>query len=727
VDIHGQAALLAAIVTLALAGAALLRANRPRVFTLFALLAADLFLYSAASFLRGWAQAGFGGEVWERLAVASAALVPAASLAFFLEFLAVKRRPAQRARNLMVAGSLSGLVVALSPLVHSRLAKGALAAYVALGLAAVLSVLWGRMLAAPTRVERARLTYVVVGGAVAILLAALDLLPRVDFPYRLEGLGFIAVTLYMFFLSQALLRHRLLDLHEFLGKIVVVTALGLVLAAIYGGLVSWVGDRPGLFFFNTLVASFVILSLFEPVREKLESWVVTTLFRERQELVRQLERLRDRIATVIDPAELARVVLDGLAETRRVTHASLWLVSESRPGYALLAFRGPEPVPFLEPGTARALLRVAGRGQKAVLLENLDRRIGELSASAAPPDGAPAERPAPSGDELGRLSGARAAMATMRAGICMPLAAGDRVAGFLACWDERVQEAFASDEIAALIEVAERCAVVIENSKLYRQMKERDRLAALGEMAAGLAHEIRNPLAAIKGATQYLDPRRLPGDDREFLEIIVEEVDRLNGVVSQFLDYSRPLKSTLAPGDLNDVLQRTFRLLAPDVPAGIQVELDLAPELPRVACDPEQLKQVFLNLALNAFQAMPGGGRLHVSTRADREDLAPWRDARGRLASVEVRFRDTGPGIPPQDRENVFVPFFTTKEKGTGLGLAVSQRIVRAHEGTLAVSSPAGGGAEFTLTLPALVEEAPEAAAASEPPPPARRRRRRRA
>src|SRR5512143_3029112 len=101
----------------------------------------------------------------------------------------------------------------------------------------------------------------------------------------------------------------------------------------------------------------------------------------------------------------------------------------------------------------------------------------------------------------------------MRARIAMPLAAGDRVVGFLACWDERVPEAFASNEIAALIDVAERAALVIENSKLYQQMKERDRLAALGEMAAGLAHEIRNPLAAIQGAIQYLDPRRIPGDD----------------------------------------------------------------------------------------------------------------------------------------------------------------------------------------------------------------------
>ena len=732
-DIRSQAALLAAIVTLALAGAALLRANRPRVFTLFALFCIDLFLYSAAEFFFGWPQATFGRSVGERVAVVAGALLPAGALAFFLEFLGVKRRPARRARNLLLAGALSGLVVAVSPLVHSSLAKILVAAYVLLGLTAVLSVLWGKMLAAPTRVDRARLTYLVVGAVVAAVLAALDLLPRLDVSWPPEGLGFIAVTIYMFFLSQALLRHRLLDLHELLGKVVVVSLLGLVLAAIYGGLVSWVGDRPGLFYFNTLVASLVILSLFEPIRTKVEEWVVVTLFRERYELVRQLEALRDRIATVIDPLELGRVVLNGLTETRRVTHASLWLMSEDRPGYRLLDFRGPEPAPFLEPGTARALLRAAGEGQKAVLLENLDRRIsdlqGELPRSRGDTAGrAPRRDPAVARD-LERLGDARAAMTTMKAGICMPLLAGDRVAGFLACWDERVQEAFASDEIAALIEVADRCALVIDNSKLYQQMKERDRLAALGEMAAGLAHEIRNPLAAIKGATQYLDPHRLPGDDREFLDIIVEEVNRLNGVVSQFLDYSRPLKSSMTPGDVGEILQRTFKLLAPEVPAGIQVALDLGPDLPPVSCDAEQLKQVFLNLALNAFQAMPRGGKLAVSTQLARDELAPWRETHNRGERVEVRFRDSGPGIPAEARENVFVPFYTTKEKGTGLGLAISQRIVKAHQGSITVSSPPGGGAEFVISLPGIAGEAPAL-----PPAPAeedevrrRRRRRRRA
>jgi signal transduction histidine kinase len=293
----------------------------------------------------------------------------------------------------------------------------------------------------------------------------------------------------------------------------------------------------------------------------------------------------------------------------------------------------------------------------------------------------------------------------------MPFLAGDRVVGFLACWDDRVQEAFASDEIAALLEVADRCALVIENSKLYQQMKERDRLAALGEMSAGLAHEIRNPLAAIKGAVQYLDPKKLAEDDREFLEIMIEEVNRLNGVVTQFLDYSRPLKSAMAPTQVNEVLEKTFRLLESQTPANVKVELDLADWAPRVIADAEQLKQVFLNLALNAFQAMPAGGRLTVSTHVARDELAFWREGARRADVVEVRFRDSGPGIPEEARESIFVPFYTTKEKGTGLGLAICQRIVKAHQGSIVVRSAPSEGAEFLVSLPGIREEKPPEAA----------------
>jgi len=722
VDIRTQAALLAAIVTLALAGAALLRANRPRVLTLFALFAANLGIYSLADFLHLWA-GSTPLAFWERVEVVFAALSPATALAFFLEFLGVARRPARRARNLMLAGSISGLVVGASPLVHSPVAKLAVTLYVVVGMVAVLSALWRKLRAAPTRVEWARLLYLFVGATVAVTLSTLDVLPHFGVAYPLGGTGAISVTLFMFFLSQTLQRHRLLDLHEFLGKIVVVSALGLILAAIYGGLVSWVGERTELFFFNTLVASFVILSLFEPMRDKVEEWVVVTLFRERYELVAHVEALRDRLATVIDPGHLATVLLDGLVETRRVTHASLWILAENRPGWRLLDARGPPPVAFLEPATARALLAASAAGQKAILLENIERRIGELRA-LLPPQGAGESAPSPVAEELKRLSDARAAMASMKAGICIPLAAGDRVVGFLCCWDERVPEAFASNEIAALLDLAESAALGIENSKLYQQMKERDRLAALGEMAAGLAHEIRNPLAAIQGAIQLLapepeagQPRPLDADPeqaREFLGIIADEVRRLNGVVSQFLDYSRPARASLSSGDVNDILERTLKLLGSEVPPAVDLVVELERPLPRVLCDPEQLRQVFLNLALNAVQAMPRGGKLTVSTRLARDELALWREAARRSDVVEVRFRDTGPGVPEEAREHIFVPFYTTKEKGTGLGLAICQRIIKAHGGSLGLRSAPGEGAEFVIALPAIWEERPAQTEAEE-------------
>jgi signal transduction histidine kinase len=232
-------------------------------------------------------------------------------------------------------------------------------------------------------------------------------------------------------------------------------------------------------------------------------------------------------------------------------------------------------------------------------------------------------------------------------------------------------------------------------------MKERDRLAALGEMAAGLAHEIRNPLGAIKGAAQFLVPQGR-GDDDEWLQVIVEEVDRLNGVVTQFLDYSRPLKSTPAPTDVNDVLERTAKLVRAELPASVELVLDLGARLPRVQTDAEQLKQVLINLFRNAVQAMPGGGKIFVATSIPDEGLRLLRPP----DTVELRVRDTGPGIPEEHRENIFVPFFTTKEKGTGLGLAICQRLIRHHGGSISLlARPPGEGAEFVIRLPAVIEE----------------------
>jgi two-component system sensor histidine kinase HydH len=320
-------------------------------------------------------------------------------------------------------------------------------------------------------------------------------------------------------------------------------------------------------------------------------------------------------------------------------------------------------------------------------------------------------------EELKRLNEMRQAMGQMKAGISVPLVGQDRVLGFFNLWDERVPEAYASDEIALILEIGERFATVIENSKLYDKMRERDRLAALGEMAAGLAHEIRNPLGAIKGAAQCLDPVRMPGEDGEFLGVIVEEVNRLNGVVSAFLDYARPLKQNFGPTDMNEVVTRTVRLIQNDVPKNIELKEDLAEPLSRVDADAEQLKQVLINLVQNAIHAIGDApGTISIKT------VKPERfsDFRGGGETVEVQVTDTGPGIPPDQQLHIFVPFFTTKQKGTGLGLAICQRIVKNHGGTISVQSRVNEGTSFLIRLPSIPTEAPalEAPAADLTPSP---------
>src|SRR2546421_186271 len=368
-----------------------------------------------------------------------------------------------------------------------------------------------------------------------------------------------------------------------------------------------------------MVASFVILILSEPLKTKVEEKVLSIFFAERFHFVQALAALRQRMAGIIDVRELAQVVLDGFYETRRVTHASIYLLADDGLGFRRLDYRGPAPTPYIDAATVRALVQSAQAGQKAQLVELVERRLAELRQLLPESETEGGQL----AEERARLSEIGAAMAAMRAGVTIPLIASQRVVGFLCLLDDRVPEAFASDELAAMLDVGEQAAITIENSRLYERMKERDRLAALGEMAAGLAHEIRNPLGAIKGAAQYLDAA--------------------------------------------------------------------------------QLKQVFINLALNAVQAMPDGGRLTVRTRRPHAPIElGLSESTPRYAAdqIEVRFADTGAGIPEDALDRIFIPFYTTKTKGTGLGLAISQRIVKGHGGTIEVQSRVGEGTEVILRFP---------------------------
>ncbi len=694
-DIRTQSSLLAAIVGLALGVSVLLRAQRPRVLTQFGAFAISVGAYYLTKFLEGlfpWDDGTLTGRLMLGATIVTGAVVPSTALGFFLEFLNFSPRASRYGRRMSFFSVVFGLTVGASPLAEIFWARVAMSVWVLLALGFSVSLVLGRMRGAESKIDKARLAYLAIGAGATIVFTGLDFLSRFGIPF--PTLGPIVSTLYLFFLSQTLLRLRLMDLHELLGKIASQTFLAVILAAVFVVLTVWVESNTSLFVFNTIIAAFVMLILLEPVREKVEERVVAIFFRERFDFLQQIRQLQQRTANIIDVAELSARLLDGLNETRRVTHASIYLLAEDRPGFRLLDSRGPQPALFLDAGTARSLL---SRTEKAQLVETVERRALELRQQ---PTDLKKTR-----EELKRLNDVKAALGQMKAGITVPLVGNDRVIGFLNLWDERVPEAFASDEIALILELAESLATVVENSKLYERMRERDRLAALGEMSAGLAHEIRNPLGAIKGAAQCLDPRRLPGEDGEFLEVIVEEVNRLNGVVTAFLDYSRPLKQSFGVTDLNEVVTRTVRLIQNDVPKNIVVKVELAEALHKIDGDAEQLKQVLINLVQNAGQAIGDKpGEITIRT------LKPERFGEFRGAEfVEIDVTDNGPGIPTDQQLHIFVPFFTTKQKGTGLGLAICQRIVKNHGGTIAVQSKVGEGTTFVLRLPSLPAEGPAA------------------
>ncbi|MFK5925620.1 MAG: ATP-binding protein [Desulfuromusa sp.] len=222
------------------------------------------------------------------------------------------------------------------------------------------------------------------------------------------------------------------------------------------------------------------------------------------------------------------------------------------------------------------------------------------------------------------------------------------------------------------------------------QLRQADRLTALGELSAGMAHEIRNPLGSIRGTAEILRDA-LPDNNQytEFSEILIKEVDRLNRVVEDFLNFAQPTTNEQHDFKPDEILHEVLQLCRQQVTKGnIQIHWQENP-LPAAVGVAAQFKQVFLNLILNALQAMTSGGELWIESEV------------GENNQIILIFRDNGPGIPAADLDRIFNPFFTTKSKGTGLGLAITYRILKNHCGEISVANSPEGGAVFTMTLKA--------------------------
>ena len=224
---------------------------------------------------------------------------------------------------------------------------------------------------------------------------------------------------------------------------------------------------------------------------------------------------------------------------------------------------------------------------------------------------------------------------------------------------------------------------------LELEIKQKEKLAAVGILAAGVAHEVRNPLSSIKGYATYFsslfDPQ---SDNKKAANIMAEEVDRVNRVISELLEFARPIQLELKKTKIFELVDKALRLIKYEAdPAGIKIISSVEPDLPEVEVDKDRLTQVLLNIFINAIQAMAAGGSLSVNVKAMENRL-------------QFDISDTGSGISAEDQANIFNPYFTTKKRGTGLGLAIAFKIIESHGGTITIESLKNKGTTFVISIP---------------------------
>ncbi len=302
-----------------------------------------------------------------------------------------------------------------------------------------------------------------------------------------------------------------------------------------------------------------------------------------------------------------------------------------------------------------------------------------------------------------------------RSVMASPMLTPEGVRGLIAVLSEE-EAAYDRDDLHILQTLGSTLTVALENARLYNEQKrllrEREetqaqlihaeKMSALGRLAASIAHEINNPLQAVQGCLTLVD-EEIQSEKREeklerYLGIAETEIERISGIVRRMRDFYRPSSKKFEPTDVHEVLDGVLTLANKQLQhADVSVERDWFPDLPLVEANADHLKQVFLNMIINAIDAMPEGGTLRVMTRPDQMRV---EEGHPPVAAARIDFQDTGVGMSPDIQERLFEPFFTTKDHGSGLGLSISFNIVRSHKGEILVESEKGKGTIFSILLP---------------------------
>jgi two-component system sensor histidine kinase HydH len=669
-----QSAFMAAAAAAVLLVAALFRRRDPAHLRFVALTLA----FVAWSLGRG---AGALGVGWGgALSIAGLALLGPASLAFAAEF--AGSRPAPRALRVALFGGAFALAAAAvapaRPVWLGTLAVG----WACAGLLTGGALLWRSRAHRhdPGSPDATRLRYLAVIHTGVLVSVAADV---VLWGWRISPVASLlggAVYLYAGWLLIS--RVRIADLRQLMGSALGLALLAAGLVGVFSALRIWVGPRLDLFVFNAFVASFALLLVFPPVRDRIQHAMDRRFVAGRLELERSLLPLRERLPQILTLDELLRELLATLERSDRVTASGIFLRENPHLGFQQAASIGLSPRPRVNLVREPHFVEALAQGEPLMLEELEKARAG-------------------AGERDERVEVLCRVLADLDAQLLLPLRSGSYLLGFWTLTDSSSREPFSTPEVELLRSVAEQAAISVENSKTFERIRARDRLVDLGEMAAGLAHEVRNPLAAIRGGLALLeDSGSEEGARAEISDVIVEEIHRLDRVVGTFLDYARPsVHRVLIPDASRFVRDCVNSIARRHAKEDVELYLDVEPGLCGFTADRDRLETVIGNAVQNAYEALDGKGSIRVTVRPVADPV--------RGPCVEIAVQDDGPGMDEETLERAFVPFYTTKHGGMGLGLALCERLTRAQGGAIEIRSRPGEGTTLTVCLPVEpIEEA---------------------
>ncbi|MBI3609952.1 MAG: GAF domain-containing protein [Nitrospirae bacterium] len=561
--------------------------------------------------------------------------------------------------------------------------------------------------------QRMQIRYILSGTLISTLFgAAFNLILPLFGNYRLIWLGPPFTIIMISFITYAITKYRLLDIKIVAVRTIVYSVLLLTTLTFYATLVllsqRFFQDTVG-FTLSVIIGALLTALGFEPLRRFFQKVTERVFFKNQRHPQEFLSDLTENLSSITDLQKMLISVTDLMTDFFNLQRMAIALENEEADRYTASVYKGfwIEPHASFSLDREHLFIRHFSQPQTAPLIYD------ELDMIQPAPD-----------------SRLRGEMENLGLAVIVPVSWKAHLLGLLLLGPKQSGDPYTPEDLKLLDIVARQAATSIENSLLYNKVQQQmnelrivqtqqliqsAKLASLGELATNVAHEINNPLTSILGFTTLIledmgdhDPRK------QDLKIIQSEAMRSRDIVRNLLDFARKRGIKKEATDINPLIQKTLNLLRHQAEiSNIRLNEDYAPDLPTIIVDADQMKQVFINLLKNAFDAMPKGGTLTITTRAHGlngpRTEAGFHEKPLVFADrvIEIRFKDTGEGIAKEHLPKIFDPFFTTKEGlGTGLGLAVSYGIIERHSGRIEVESVIGEGTTFVIKLP-VKQEAP--------------------